>query len=164
MQPAQREVTPSSRGALPAFGIAAAAGMTHGLFTLYWAVGGNWLVSTLGSQLVATFADRRYLLLAVAAVKLGFAVLPLLLLRRGSLGRRPWRVLCWAGAAVLVAWGGLNTVTGNLVLAGLVQPAGGYDHDGMVGHAWLWDPLFLVWGGALMVGLLVTRVSRRHYG
>lgn len=29
---------------------------------------------------------------------------------------------------------GVNTVTGNLVLSGIVEPAGSYDHDGMVGH------------------------------
>ena len=54
---------------------------------------------------------------------------------------------------LLILWGGVNTVTGNLVLSGTVEPDGGYDHDGMVGHAWLWDPLFFIWGVALVVGL-----------
>jgi hypothetical protein len=58
---------------------------------------------------------------------------------------------------VLIAWGGVNTLTGNLVLAGVVVPAAGYDRDSMVGHAWLWDPLFLVWGIALALALLLTR-------
>ncbi|MGI8459476.1 MAG: hypothetical protein ACR2LI_15380 [Propionibacteriaceae bacterium] len=57
-------------------------------------------------------------------------------------------------------WGGLNTVTGNLVLAGVVHSAGGYDRDAMVGHAWLWDPLFLAWGIAVAVTLLLTRSTR----
>ncbi len=48
---------------------------------------------------------------------------------------------------------------GNLVLAGAVAPDGGYDRAGQVGHAWLWDPLFLVWGIALVVGLLRLRTS-----
>ena len=54
---------------------------------------------------------------------------------------------------MLVVWGGLNTVVGNLVLAGWIVPDGGYDRAGMIGHAWLWDPLFLAWGLALAVGL-----------
>lgn len=27
----------------------------------------------------------------------------------------------------------------------------------MIGHAYLWDPLFLDWGAALMIGLLASR-------
>lgn len=61
---------------------------------------------------------------------------------------------------MLVLWGGLNTVVGNLVLAGLLQPADGYDYPGMLGHAYLWDPLFLLWGLALVAGLLSTTPSR----
>ena len=37
------------------------------------------------------------------------------------------RSTCWLGALALVAWGGANTVVGNLVLAGAVRPQGGYD-------------------------------------
>ena len=58
---------------------------------------------------------------------------------------------------MLVAWGGLNTVVGNLVLAGAIVPDGGFDRPGMVGHAFLWDPLFLAWGLALAVGLWGSR-------
>jgi hypothetical protein len=65
--------------------------------------------------------------------------------------------VCWAGAALLVARGGSNTVVGQLVLAGVIQPDGGYDRAAMVGHAWLWDPLFLVWGISLAIGLWLTR-------
>ncbi|HET7356690.1 MAG TPA: DUF3995 domain-containing protein [Nocardioidaceae bacterium] len=137
--------------------LAALLGMVHGLVSLYWAAGGDWLLSTLGERLVATFADMRWLLAPVGLVKLGFAWLPLLLVSRSWPHRRWWRPLCWCGAAVLIVWGGLNTVVGNLVLAGAVRPHGGYDHAGMVGHAWLWDPLFLAWGLALAVGLVRSR-------
>ncbi len=147
----------SSRAALVALLIAAVAGTVHGLFSLYRAAGGSWLVGTLGRQLVDEFAGKRWLLVPVAAIKIAFAVLSLVLARLAWPGSRPWRIVCWAGAAVLVVWGGVNTLTGNLVLAGVVVPGGGYDHDGMVGHAWLWDPLFLVWGVALAVALLLTR-------
>jgi hypothetical protein len=141
--------------------IATLAGMTHGLFSLYWAAGGNWLVTTLGHQLVDAFATRRWLLIPLAAIKIGFATLPVLLARYGWLSHRPWRIVCWTGAAALVLWGGINTVTGNLVLSGMLDRAGGYDQTGMIGHAWLWDPLFLLWGLALTMALLLTRHPAR---
>lgn len=150
----------SSRAARAALLIAAAAGTVHGLFSAYWGLGGNWLVGTLGRQLVDEFTGKRWLLLPVAAIKIAFAVLPLVLARLAWLGGKWWRILCWAGVVVLVVWGGVNTVTGNLVLAGVVAPAGGYDHDAMVGHAWLWDPLFLLWGIALAMALLRTGRKR----
>ncbi|MGI8459477.1 MAG: hypothetical protein ACR2LI_15385 [Propionibacteriaceae bacterium] len=78
-----------SRAVLLAMVIAAAAGTIHGLFSLYWAAGGNWLVSTLGQHLVDTFASKRWLLVPVAAVKIGFAVLPMVLARLTWLGLGP---------------------------------------------------------------------------
>jgi hypothetical protein len=151
------------RAVLPALLIATVAGATHGLFSLYWAAGGNYLVSTLGHQLVSTFADRRWLLIPVSVIKIGFAVLPLVLARLGWPGRQFWRTACWVGAAVLVVWGGVNTLVGNLVLAGILRPGEGYDRAGMVGHAWLWDPLFFIWGAALVVALFLTRHRDQSY-
>jgi hypothetical protein len=150
-----------------AFTVAAVAGVVHGAFSLYWGVGGSWLVDTLGENLVEQWQKHHALLLPVGAVKILAALLPLLLLRTPGppvLWRRPLRAVSWAGSVLLILWGGVNTVTGNLVLAGIVEPDGGYDHDGMVGHAWLWDPLFLVWGVALVVGLWLSgrfRLSRQ---
>jgi hypothetical protein len=133
--------------------VAAAAGLVHAASSAYWGLGGDWLVETLGERIVTTFADVRWLLLVVAAVKVAGALVPLWLARRGLLRRMPWVALLWLAVAVLVLWGGANTVVGNLVLAGVVTPDGGYDRPAMVGHAWLWDPLFLLWGLALAVAL-----------
>lgn len=58
---------------------------------------------------------------------------------------------------LLVGWGGLNTAVANLVLLGIIQPESGFDRAGMVGHAYLWDPLFLAWGMALAMGLIASR-------
>ncbi|WP_235531315.1 hypothetical protein [Phycicoccus sp. Soil748] len=41
----------------------------------------------------------------------------------------------------------------NLVLVGAIHPSSGFDRPGMVGHAWLWDPLFLLWGASVVLGL-----------
>lgn len=143
-----------------AFVVAAVAGTAHGLFSLYWAAGGTWLVGTLGTDIVQTFADTLWLLLPVGILKVGFALLPLLLARHGQPIAGVVRLVLWLGAGTLVVWGGLNTVIAHLVLAGAIQPAGGYDHQGMVGHAWIWDPLFLIWGVALAVGLRQARPLR----
>jgi hypothetical protein len=139
---------------------AATVGVLHGISSLYWAAGGDWLLATLGDRLVAAFTERRWLLIPIGILKIGFAVLPLALTACRRAHLRIWRALCWAGAAVLVAWGGANTVVGNLVLGGVIRPAGGYDHDAMVGHAWLWDPLFLIWGLTLAFGLAGTGPRR----
>lgn len=137
--------------------VGAVVGVVHGLFSLYWAFGGDWLISTLGDRIVDVFAGRRWLLFPVTVIKVGFAMLPLVLLARGWPLRRLSRLVCWLGTVGFVLWGGINTVTGNLVLSGLLRPAAGYDRPGMVGHAWLWDPLFLIWGITVTIGLLSTR-------
>jgi hypothetical protein len=139
---------------------AAAAGTVHGLFSLYWAVGGDWLLESLGAGLIETFADSRWLLLPVGLAKIFAGVLPLLWARWAWPVPRLSRSACWVGAFVLVLWGGANTIVGNLVLMGVITVEGGYDGPGMVGHAWLWDPLFLLWGASLMLALALSRQRR----
>lgn len=46
-------------------------------------------------------------------------------------------------ATVLIFWGGINTVVGNLVLGGAIESSGGYDRPGMIGHEWLWGRVVL---------------------
>lgn len=70
--------------------------------------------------------------------------------------------MCWLGAALLLAWGGVNTVVGNLVLGGVITSTDGFDQAGMIGHAYLWDPLFLAWGIALVGGLITSRGAHVH--
>jgi Protein of unknown function (DUF3995) len=142
------------------FVAAAACGVVHALFSLYWGAGGGWLLDTLGERIVNAFRGWEWLLLVVGVVKLVGAVLPWWLDAAGWPVRRWGRGLCWAAAVVLVGWGGANTIVGQLVLAGVIQPKGGYDRAGMVGHAFLWDPLFLVWGLCLGAGLVVGRRPR----
>lgn len=139
-----------------ALSVALAAGVLHAGFSLYWGGGGTWLLWSLGSGLVEAFRGREWILLPVGAFKLAAAVAPVLLARAQWPLRGLSRTVCWSGAGLLVLWGGVNTVVGNLVLTGLIRPADGYDRPGMLGHAYLWDPLFVVWGLALATGLLST--------
>lgn len=138
-------------------------GTCHAAFSLYWSAGGSWLAWSLGSRMLETFAGHEWMLAPVGIVKLLAALGPIALARRAWPGGRLTRSTCWLGAAALIAWGGANTVVANLVLAGVIRPSGGYDHAGMVGHGYLWDPLFLAWGIALTIGL-ATRSGNSRQG
>lgn len=146
-----------SRSQYALIGAAAMLGMIHAGFSFYWSAGGTFLLQSVGSDLAAGFDGREWLLALVGASKLIAAMAPLVFAVSGWPIAIATRGICWSGAGILVVWGGVNTVTGNLVLAGLIDPGAELDRSGMVGHAYLWDPLFLAWGLALMVGLLFGR-------
>ena len=140
---------------------AAVVGLVHAGFSAYWALGGRFLLDTVG-QWAVDLADRSpgvtaVGLGAVAVAKAAGAVVPLLVEARRLPGRRVWRALAWVGGVVLVLYGGANIVVAWLVLRGVVEPEGGYDERAMLGHAALWDPLFLLWGALLVAGLALSR-------
>lgn len=137
--------------------IAMTVGLVHSGFSVYWGLGGGWLLATVGQQMVSTLGDMRSVLIIVGLVKAICAIAPYVLFRRGKLSHRSWLIISWAGAAALMVWGGAGCVTAHLVLGGVVRPDGGYDKAGQIGHAWLWDPLFLIWSLALMAGLMTHR-------
>ena len=60
---------------------------------------------------------------------------------------------------MLVVYGGVLTVAGLLVEAGIVEPGPGADRHALAWHAWFWDPWFLLWGAAFAVTLWRTRPS-----
>ncbi|WP_299033873.1 DUF3995 domain-containing protein [uncultured Pseudokineococcus sp.] len=141
--------------------LAAAAGVLHAAASLYWALGGQWLLATVGQWAVEASARSPAVAGAglglVALVKLLAATVPVAV-AYGRVSRpRPWRAVSWAGGLLLVAYGGVNVVVSNAVLLGAIRPDGGYDAEAMRGHAHLWDPLFLLWGGALVLSLGLSR-------
>ncbi|UKA75074.1 DUF3995 domain-containing protein [Arthrobacter sp. FW306-07-I] len=95
----------------------------------------------------------------VAAVKLLAATIPVAVAYGRMPRRRFWRAVSWAGGLLLVVYGGVNIIVSGAVLGGVVRPAGGYDLNAMIGHAWLWDPLFFLWGAALVLSLWFSRRS-----
>lgn len=132
---------------------AAAAGFVHAAFSLYWALGGRWLLNTVGAW-ASDLADQAparaaVLLLIIAGVKIGGALCPLLneaVRLPGS--ARVWRRVFLAGALLLVGYGGVNTIgawIGIAVEHTVTAPR--------LGHAALWDPLFLLWGALLFLGV-----------
>ena len=146
------------RATLTWFTVAAGIGTVHAAASLYWALGGDALADTVGAWAVAwrtaSPVAAGSTLAAIGLVKLTAASVPLTAARRG----RPHgalRLVCWAGSALLVAYGLANTAAANLALTGMVGAVD--DLAATRGHAWLWDPLFLAWGLALGVGLWQTR-------
>jgi len=155
---------PRSHGGRGWVWVACAAGVVHAGFSLYWALGGHWLLDTVGQWTVRLSYGAPLAvglgLGMVSLFKLMAAVIPVAEAYDRVPWRRFWRAMSWVGAVVLVVYGGTNTVISNAVLIGLIRPATGYERLAMIGHAWLWDPLFLVWGAALLIHLWRSRPAR----
>jgi len=131
---------------------AAVVAFAYALVSLYWAVGGHGLLSTVGGY-VEQFARRGgavsvLVALAATAAKVAGGLLALALVRPwGRVVPRRWLLLGSAGASVLlVAYGGLSVLAGVLVLSGVIHPTGGVDRNALRWHAGVWDLWFLVWG------------------
>lgn len=138
---------------------AGVAGVVHAGFSAYWALGGRWLLETVGPWAVGLAAEHPALsslgLALVALVKLLAAAIPVGVAYGRVPWPRTWRAISWVGGLALVAYGGVNTVVALAVITGLIVPDGGFDQAAMLGHAFLWDPLFLAWGGLLTLSLLL---------
>lgn len=142
--------------------MAAIAGLVHTASSVYWAFGGTFLADTIGRWAIEWYrtqpATATTALLALAVVKGAVAIGPLVNETRPLPGYRVWRALCWLAGAILVLYGLANTVGAWLVMTGVVHsPSATADTIALLGHAWLWDPLFTLWGAALLVGLVLTR-------
>jgi hypothetical protein len=131
---------------------AAIVAFGYALVSLYWAVGGQGLISTVGGY-VEQFARRGgavpvLVALGVTMAKLAGGLLALALVRPwGRVVPRRWLLLGSTGASVLlVAYGGLNVLVGALVLSGVIHPAGSVDRTALRWHVGVWDLWFLVWG------------------
>ncbi|AIT60822.1 DUF3995 domain-containing protein [Corynebacterium doosanense] len=122
--------------------VAAAAGVIHCGFSVYWGLGGTWLLNTVGSVADA-FDGALLLILLVGLAKLAFALVPLVADTRAA------RWIYRAGAVVLVVWGAAS-----MVGAAIRLPGSPIDPTALWGHLLWWDPLFVVWGIALFAGTM----------
>jgi hypothetical protein len=141
--------------------VAAAAGLLHAVASAYWALGGRALLSTVGAE-AAGLAGRSavpagVLLGTIALVKAAAALVPVAVAWDRIAHRGFWRIVSAVGGGFLVLYGGANVLVGGAVLLGWVRPEGGADRPALAGHVLLWDPLFLVWGLALVTSLVLTR-------
>lgn len=148
------------RGIRHGFGflvLAALVGVVHGTFSLYWSCGGKWLLDTVGQGVAEAFDERAWLLAVTGGIKIVAAVVPMFVTWSKWRNVKAWRFASWAGACVLMLWGGVNTLTANLVVWNIVAAPPSPDSAGLGGHALIWDPLFLLWGFFLAAGLFFTR-------
>jgi hypothetical protein len=160
----------SRRGMLPALA-GLAVGLAYAAISVYWAVGGRWLLNTVGISLSQPGqAGHLAALLAVwgaAAVKAVAAVLPLLAIgvwprtANGGL-RKLARVLTWIEAAILTGYGLVLTASGLLVQVGVIKAAPA-DRLAMKWHAYLWDPWFLIWGIFVFLALWRSRPASQDH-
>ena len=153
-----------SAGTVAAYAAALVA-FAYALVSLYWAVGGHGLVSTVGGY-VEQFARRGgavpvLVALAATAAKVAGGLLALALVRPwGRVVPRRWLLLGSAGASVLlVAYGGLYVLAGALVLSRVIHPGGSVDRAVLRWHVEVWDLWFLVWG--ILLALATAGYRRR---
>lgn len=141
----------SAAGAVAAYAAAIVA-FAYALMSLYWALGGHALLSTVGGY-VEQFARRGGAVPVLAALpvtvaKVAGGLLALALVRPwGRVVPRRWLLAGSTAASVLlVVYGGVSVLLGALVLSGVVHPAGGVDRTALRWHVGVWDLWFLVWG------------------
>lgn len=154
-----------SRRAHRLFLAAAVVGVAHAVPSLYWALGGTALVSTLGRWASdwqrESPGEVAVLLSLIFLAKVTGAGLPLIN-QRGLLPfPRMWRGLFWFAAVGSVTYGAVNMVAALAALGGLVGTDETRDTAALVGHAFLWDPLFLLWGLLLAAALTASRRQRQ---
>jgi hypothetical protein len=144
---------------------AASVAFAYALMSLYWALGGHALISTIGGY-VEQFARRGGALpvliaLAATLAKVAGGLLALALVRPwGEMVPRQWLLSGSAGAsALLVVYGGVNVLLGGLVLLGVIHPAGGVDPTALRWHVGVWDLWFLMWG--ILLALATAGYWRR---
>ena len=148
---------------------ACVAGLAYAAISVYWALGGTWLVDTvagtLGQQGRAGNPGIILAVSAAAALKIIGAIVPL-----AAVGVTPgqatttrggqMRVLAWLEAAILTIYGLVLTGAGLLVQSSVIASAASADHRALAWHAYLWDPWFLLWGALVTAALVRSRQPR----
>lgn len=148
--------------------LACGIGLLFAAVSIYWALGGMWLVDTLHRSFQEGARTREpglvLVVWAAAVLKVVAAVLPLVALHR--LTRPGWNrlvwVLSWLAAAILTFYGLVNTAAGLLVLWGVIGLSAAADHRTLTWYAYLWDPWFLAWGLLAAAALLRGRHGLRQ--
>jgi hypothetical protein len=156
---------PAQLRGLSAAWAASACGLGYVAISLYWALGGSWLLATVGASLAGTDSVAvRFAVWAAVVLKAIAAFLPLVAI--GALCRLPrgwerWlRRLTWIEALILIGYGLVLTAAGLLVQSGVIAPSANADRRALRWHACLWDPWFLVWG--LLVTIALVQGRRRR--
>jgi Protein of unknown function (DUF3995) len=140
-------------------------GVAYALVSAYWGLGGHHLLDTVGGGLEREGRAHNALLLVVVWVsvvlKLVAAGVGLLASSRAAepapAWHRPARAIAWTAAVILAVYGGLLTIVGLLVQAGIIAESSSADERALRWHAYLWDPWFLIWGVLMLAALRWSR-------
>jgi hypothetical protein len=144
------------------------AGLAYAAISVYWALGGTWLLDTVGGTLEQQGrAGNPGIILAVwaaAVLKIIGAIVPLAAVgvtpgQATTARGRQMRVLAWLEAAILTIYGLVLTGAGVLVQSGVIASASA-DHRALAWHAYLWDPWFLLWGVLVTAAVVRSRQPR----
>jgi hypothetical protein len=145
---------------------ACGAGLAYAAVSVYWALGGTWLLDTVGGTLEQQGRTGNpgiiVAVCAAAVLKVIGAIVPLAAVGVTSgqatiARRRQVRALAWLEAAILTIYGLVLTAAGLLVQSGAIAPAASADHRALAWHAYLWDPWFLLWGALVTAALVRSR-------
>lgn len=128
--------------------------------SLYWLLGGNTGLRSVGGSVERMARARSALALAaLAAVVVAKCVAGAVAVRLARLTPAPWQLrrLAVVGGTLLALYGHVLVVAGALALSGVVD-ATGADRYALRWHVGLWDLWFAIWGLALAVA---GRLARR---
>jgi hypothetical protein len=145
---------------------AAAVGVLYAAVSAYWGAGGTALLDTVGGALERKGRAGEAGLLAIiwltVAVKLAVSAIGVLAGAPSPWSgarRRPARRVAWVVVVVLVLYGGVLTVVGQLIEVDIIHRSADANAKALRWHAFLWDPWFLLWGLLLAAALLLSRSS-----
>jgi len=147
---------------------AAALAFASAAVSLFWTVGGTWLLDTLGGELERLARERApgtvALGAAVVMLKAATGVAGLTLARAWRHGPVPRPVMAFDALAggVLALWGAANVLAGSLALLGVLPGPAADDERALRWHVLLWDPWFLLWGALLLVAVARARPTGRR--
>ncbi len=147
---------------------AAVVALLYAAVSVYWALGGQALLSTVGGWVQDLGrrggAGSVAVGMLAAGLKLAGALMAVALVHPAGrrLPQRPLWGLAAAASGVLVLYGGVLVVGGALVLTGVINPAGPVDRAALRWHVLVWDCWFLFWGLLLGLTVLSHRRDARH--
>lgn len=137
------------------------AGSLHALATFYWSFGGEIGLMTVGGW---TFGMKKsygnpllLIMFLIGLFKLLSTWIPLILYYKNN---KVIRFTSYIGAIILIIHGGVNTVVGWLKFVDIMSV--GFKLS-FIGQAFIWDPLFLIWGLGLMTFLIIKNDKHKMY-
>lgn len=164
-------VEPERRRRIPALAKAGYLGTIlfgglHAASSLYWGLGGDVFVETVGQGAVEWKESAPFLvplvLIPIGLAKTVAVAVPILNSQGRLPARRLLRIASWLGGGALILYGGAYAALAWLSLAGRFGEV--QDVQGMQGHAYIWDPLFALWGASLLFALTFDPRPREQDG